>query len=374
MGDTDGRSWACNEDLRRLRTGDGTGDLGEQDGPGGPRHGPSVASGAYWAVRSLPPPEAHPPVMPIAPPRWPSLGLNLPYVEGSMDGETPRWADIAAMARAAEDAGFDAVWVSDHVGFGDPDAAWSGAWESWTLLSALAVATDRVWLGTYVTAVPYRNPALLAKMAETLDEVSGGRVVLALGAGWNEPEFAAFGFPFERRFDRFEDGLRIITSMLRTGRADHEGHLEHARGALIRPRGPRPGGLPVMVGAAAPRMLRLAAELADEWNAGMRTPAALAPLVARLDEACVAVGRDPATIRRSAEAMVAIGAEPALDDDRDRRGSWDDPLRGSPEAIAAGLRRYGDLGMDHVQVQLRPNRLESVRAFSLVVEALRAAG
>jgi alkanesulfonate monooxygenase SsuD/methylene tetrahydromethanopterin reductase-like flavin-dependent oxidoreductase (luciferase family) len=150
------------------------------------------------------------------PPPWPSLGLNLPYVEGSMDGATPRWPDVEAMARAAEDVGFDAVWVSDHVGFGDPDTGWSGAWESWTLLSALAVATDRVRLGSYVTAVPYRNPALLAKMAETLDEVSGGRVILALGAGWNEPEFTAYGFPWERRFEWFEDGLRIITSMLRT--------------------------------------------------------------------------------------------------------------------------------------------------------------
>ena len=216
-------------------------------------------------------------------PSWASLGLNLPYVEGSMDGETPRWTDIAAMARAAEAVGFDAVWVSDHVGFGDPDTGWSGAWESWTLLSALAVATERVRLGTYVTAVPYRNPALLAKMAETLDEVSGGRLVLGLGAGWNRPEFDAYGFPWERRFDRFEDGLRIITSMLRTGRADHLGRIEAVRGALAAPRGPRPGGLPVMVGAAAPRMLRLAAELADEWNAGMRTPAGLAPMVAALD-------------------------------------------------------------------------------------------
>jgi probable F420-dependent oxidoreductase len=301
----------------------------------------------------------------------PTLGLNLPYVEGSMDGATPRWTDVEAMARAAEDAGFDAVWVSDHVGFGDPAAGWSGAWESWTLLTALAVATSRVRLGTYVTAVPYRNPALLAKMAETLDEVSGGRVILGLGAGWNEPEFTAYGFPWERRFDRFEDGLRIITSMLRTGRADHEGRVESAHGALIQPRGPRPGGLPVMVGAAAPRMLRLCAELADEWNAGMRTPAALAPMAALLDEACAAIGRDPAMIRRSAEAMVAIGADASSDDDLDARGSWDDPLRGTPGQIAAGLRRYGELGMDHVQVQLRPNRLESVRAFGQVVEALR---
>jgi probable F420-dependent oxidoreductase len=308
--------------------------------------------------------------MPPLPPR-PSLGLNLPYVEGSMDGATPRWPDILAMARAAEAVGFDALWVSDHVGFGDPDAGWSGAWESWTLLSALAAATERARLGTYVTAVPYRNPALLAKMAETLDEVSGGRVILGLGAGWNEPEFRAYGFPFDRRFDRFEDGLRIITAMLRTGRADHEGRLERAHGALVRPRGPRPGGLPVMVGAAAPRMLRLAAELADEWNAGMRTPAALAPMTAALDEACAATGRDPASIRRSAEAMVEPGVAAQPDDDPEARGSWDNPLRGSPEQIAAGLRRYAALGMDHVQVQLRPNRVEGVLAFRPVVEALR---
>jgi alkanesulfonate monooxygenase SsuD/methylene tetrahydromethanopterin reductase-like flavin-dependent oxidoreductase (luciferase family) len=309
--------------------------------------------------------------MPIAPsPTRPTLGLNLPYVEGSMDGATPHWADVRAMAIEAEAAGFDAVWVSDHLGFGDPDTGWSGAWESWTLLAALAVATSRVRLGSYVTAVPYRNPALLAKMAETLDEVSGGRLVLGLGAGWNEPEFAAFGFPWERRFDRFEDGLRIITSMLRTGRADHDG-LERVRGALVRPRGPRPAGLPVMVGAAAPRMLRLCAELADEWNAGMRTPAALAPMAALLDEACAVVGRDPAMIRRSAEAMVEVGVEAAPGDDPEVRGSWDDPLRGTPAEIAAGLRRYAELGMDHVQVQLRPNRVESVRAFAPVLEGLR---
>ena len=128
-----------------------------------------------------------------------------------------------------------------------------------------------------------------------------------------------------------------------------------------------------MVGAAAPRMLRLAAELADEWNAGMRTPAGLAPMLAALEAACEVVGRDPATIRRSAEAMVEMGSTAGPDDEPDARGSWDDPLRGSPQEIAAGLRRYRDLGIDHVQVQLRPNRVESVRAFAPVIEALRAA-
>ena len=282
----------------------------------------------------------------------PSLGLNLPYVEGSMDGATPRWADILAMATAAEEMGFEAVWISDHVGFGDPEGEWSGAWESWTLLSALAVATTRVRLGTYVSAAPFRNPALLAKMAETLDEVSGGRVILGLGAGWNEPEFRAYGFPYERRFDRFEDGLRIITSMLRTGRADHEGREESARAARIQPRGPRPSGPPVMVGAAGPRMLRLTAELADEWNAGMRAPEDLAPMVAKVDAACAAVGRDPGTLARSAETLVETGAGLG------------------PEAVVARLRRYGELGIGHVQVQLRPNSIDGVRAFAPILEAI----
>ena len=154
---------------------------------------------------------AHSPRRPL------ELGVNLPYVEGAMDGRTPRWSDVLAMAQTAESMGFDAVWISDHVGFGDPAGEWSGAWESWTLLSALAASTDRVALGNYVLAVSFRNPALLAKMAETLDEISGGRVILGLGAGWNEPEYTSYGVPFDDRFRRFEDALRIVTDMLRHG-------------------------------------------------------------------------------------------------------------------------------------------------------------
>jgi probable F420-dependent oxidoreductase len=288
------------------------------------------------------------------------LGLNLPYVEGSMGGETPRWSDILAMATTADAIGMDAVWVSDHLGFGDPDGEWHGAWESWTLLSAIAASTKRVRLGTYVTAAPLRNPALLAKMAETLDEVSGGRLILGLGAGWNEPEYRAFGVPFDHRFDRFEDALRIITSLLRTGRADHEGRFAQARAARLAPRGPRPLGLPVMVGAAGPRMLRLAAELADEWNAGMRSPDELGQLIAALDEACATAGRDPATLVRSAEVLIHTPADAA---------GVDAPgLHGSPESVAAALRRYSDLGIAHLQVQLRPNTPAAVQALAPVVE------
>jgi probable F420-dependent oxidoreductase len=305
------------------------------------------------------------------PPPWPSLGLNIPFSEGSMDGETPRWSDILAMARAAEDAGFDAVWVSDHVGFGDPEGDWSGAWECWTLLSALAAATTRVRLGTYVLAMPYRNPAMLAKMAETLDEVSAGRMILGVGAGWNEPEFASYGFPWERRFDRFEEGLRIVVGMLHEGRATVDGRLERASSARLEPRGPRPGGLPVMVGAGGPRMLRLTAELADEWNAGLRTPAEFADGCAALDTALAAIGREPSSIRRSVEALVEPAGSRTLDD-RDQLGSWDHPIGGTPEEIAANLERYRELGADHIQVQVRPNRAGTVPALGPVIAALAA--
>jgi probable F420-dependent oxidoreductase len=294
------------------------------------------------------------------------LGLNMPYSEGQMAGRTPRWTDILEMARVAEDVGFDAIWVSDHVGFGDPEGDWSGAWESWTLLSALAASTDRVSLGTYVTNAPFRNPALLAKMAETLDEVSGGRVILGLGAGWNEPEFRAYGFPFEDRFDRFEDSLRIISSMLRTGIASHDGPVAQARNARLEPRGPRPMGLPIMVGAGGPRMLRLTAELADRWNGGLRTVGECAARLRAVDDACRAAGRDPKTLARSIEVLVRT--LPARDDEPPENRE----LRGTPEELAAQLQAYERLGIDELQVQLRPNTPEAVRAFRPVIDALQA--
>lgn len=292
------------------------------------------------------------------------LGLNLPYVEGSMDGRTPRWSDILTMAQMAESIGFDALWVSDHVGFGDPDGEWSGAWESWTLLSALAAATDRVHLGTYVLAMPLRNPALLAKMAETLDEISGGRVILGVGAGWNDPEFTSYGVPFDRRFTRFDDGLRIISAMLRDGRSTHDGGLIQTASARLAPRGPRPHGLPLMVGATGPRMLHLTAELADHWNGGLRSVDEVPALLDALAAACVEVGRDPATLTRSVEVLVCTGAA------RDDAPSDEREIRGSPADVAGELRRFVDLGLDHLQVQLRPNSIEGVAAFARVLDIL----
>ena len=289
------------------------------------------------------------------------LGLNLPYVEGAMDGRTPRWTDIRAMAQTAEAIGFDALWVSDHVGFGDPAGEWQGAWESWTLLSALAASTRRVALGPYVLAVPFRNPAVLAKMAETLDEVSGGRLILGLGAGWNEAEFTSYGIPFDDRFQRFEDGLRVITDMLRTGRSTLDAETTRTRSARLEPRGPRRDGLPVMVGANGPRMLRLTAELADHWNGGLRSIDEVPAQLEALDAACRGVGRTR-PITKSIEVLVRTVPTDAPPERRE--------IRGDPDSIAADLRRFADLGIDHLQVQLRPNTVEGVHAFAPIIERL----
>ena len=299
------------------------------------------------------------------------LGLNLPYSAGQMAGATPGWSDIAALARTAEDLGFDAVWISDHVGFGDPasdERAWRGAWEAWTLLSAIAAVTSRVELGTYVLCAPFRNPALLAKMAETLDEISGGRVILGLGAGWNEVEFTSYGYPFDERFGRFEDSLRIIAALLRTGRATHDGRFERARDARLEPRGPRPHGLPIMVGAGGPRMLRLTAELADRWNGSLSTLDETIEGLAALDAACVAIGRDPGTIQRSVEVLVRPGAAGRDDPPPDAK-----ELRGTTDELVATLREYAALGVAELQVQLRPNSMAGLVAFEPVIAALRAA-
>jgi alkanesulfonate monooxygenase SsuD/methylene tetrahydromethanopterin reductase-like flavin-dependent oxidoreductase (luciferase family) len=202
-------------------------------------------------------------------------------------------------------------------------------------------------------------------MAETVDEVSGGRLILGLGAGWNEIEFSTYGFPFADRFDRFEDDLRIITSMLRTGRATHDGRVEHARDARIEPRGPRPNGLPVMVGAARPRLIRLTAELADHWNGSLHSVDETRELLAAVDAACQAVGRDPASLTRSVEILVRTLPAGAEEPPRDHE------LR-SVASIVSVIREYAGLGIDELQVQFVPNIPESVEAFAPVLDALAA--
>src|SRR5215218_9114305 len=159
----------------------------------------------------------------------------------------------------------DSVWIADHLLF-EWDGQRRGIWEAWTVLSALAEATTGIELGTLVMCTAFRNSALLAKMADAVDEVSAGRLILGLGAGWHEPEFSAFGYPFDHLAGRFEDALRIVAPLLRSGAVDYQGEYERAVDCVSLPRGPRPVGPSILIGASRPRMLRLTAELADAWN------------------------------------------------------------------------------------------------------------
>ena len=188
------------------------------------------------------------------------VGLILPMSDDDAAG-TPSWAVIRDLARLAEAGGADSVWVYDHLIFRLTGQA-TGIHEAWTLLAAVAASTERVELGTIVLATSFRNPALLAKMATTLDAISGGRLILGVGCGWHEPEYRAFGYPFDHRVDRFAEALQVLAPLLREGEVTFAGAYYQAEDCLILPRGPRER-IPLLVAAKGPRMLRLTVDHAD---------------------------------------------------------------------------------------------------------------
>src|SRR5213080_182814 len=298
------------------------------------------------------------------------VGINLPTVEGTMAGKTASWADLFAFAQRAEALGFDSLWVPDHLLLTWQEQT-HGIWECWSLLAALAAVTSRVALGPLVACTAFRSPALLARMADTVDEISGGRLIVGLGAGWNGPEDRAFGSPSDHRVYRFEEALQIIVPLLRTGQVDFEGKYYQARGCELQPRGPRPGGPPVLIGAKGPRMLRLAATYADLWNAEgpMRRPEEIISLRASGDAVCAEVGRDPATLGRSASVVINLPLAQAQSGQRSSaQGQQPEPT--SPEEIAEMLRSYARNGLSHVQLWLTPNTIASLEWLTAVLRLL----
>lgn len=291
----------------------------------------------------------------------------LPDHEGLYGGAMPRWSDLRELARLGEDIGFDSLWVCDHLINHWPDGSPRGTWECWSDLAALAAVTERVELGTLVVCTAFREPSLLAKMADTVEEISGGRLILGIGAGWNEAEFRAFGYSFDRRVSRFEEALAIIHGLLREGRIDFQGEFYQVRDCELRPRGPRHQGPPLLIGSTAPRMLGLLARYGDAWNVWYswtgNIAAGVPPLAAKVDAACREAGRDPGAITRTATVYVQVGASGYAEPDVT-------PLGGSTEEIAAGLSAYADAGVSHVQVRLEPNTPAGLEAFAPVLEAL----
>ena len=316
-------------------------------------------------------------------PRPAKIGLLLPQAEGMRGPGVRGWGAVSDMARVAEDVGFDSLWLVDHLLYLlDGEDEPRGYWEVWSLLSALAAVTTRVELGTLVLAMGWRNPALLAKMADTVEEISNGRLILGLGSGYHRFEYDKFGFPFDYKVSRFEEAIRILHGLLRDGEVDFEGRFHVARECELKPRGPRPGGPPILMGTVKPRMMACMAKYADLWNAyyddthnkvdGIRR---LQPMV---DDACRSEGRDPATLERTVTVLVAdASADPWWD--KLPTDNWVEdgplvPLTGAPDTIAASLLEYVEAGIAHIQICLEPTTTATVEAFAPVLEAFTNAG
>jgi probable F420-dependent oxidoreductase len=278
----------------------------------------------------------------------------------------PRYAEVRQMAQHLEGIGLDSIWLYDHLLSRGPGKPTEGIWECWTMLSALAEATTRVGLGTVVMCTPFRNPALLAKMAATLDEVSAGRFTLGIGAGWHQPEFDAFGVPFDHRGGRFDEAIQIIAPLLREGRVDLQGRYYQAPECEILPTGPRPGGPPLLVAGKGPRMLRLTAEHADLWNTAWHAdPQSAAPRLESMRAACVAAGRDVSTL------SLTVGVTLAYSDLTDSVPA--NALTGSTEDITQALAGYAELGVSDAIVNVSPYTPAAFDRLSVSLEQYRAA-
>src|SRR3989440_5115745 len=290
------------------------------------------------------------------------IGIVLDTVEGSLKGRTPTFHDLREMAQVAEQVGLDSIWLADHLIYRFPNEAERAPWEALTMLSALAAVTTHITLGTLVVCTSFRPPAMLAKMADALDEISGGRFILGLGAGWHQPEYEAFGYPFDHLASRFDEALQIIVPLLREGHVDFQGQYYQVRNCVLRPRGPSPAGPRILIAGRRPRMLRLVARDADAWNTAWHTDTAIVKeRFESLAQACAAIGRDPATIEMTVGTEVRL--QPRKDD-----GSQDNAISGTPEEIADRLQDFASVGNSHLIVSLDAVTPDSIRQLGHIVE------
>jgi probable F420-dependent oxidoreductase len=298
------------------------------------------------------------------------IGALLPLNELDGPGGS-RWPTIRGVAVAAEDAGLDSLWVYDHLLFRVAGEEEGGPHDPLAMLAAVAAVTSRVDLGTIVLGTGFRSPGITAKMAVAIDEVSNGRLILGLGSGWHEPEYAAFGYPFDHRVGRFEEFLAVALPLVRGERVTFHGEWHHAQDAVALPPPPRstrmPGRIPILIAGKGERMLRLVARHADAWNAawfGLPTDR-FHQRRADLVTACEAEGRDPATVEIT--AGITIDAEAPAEG----RPMADNALAADVDTIARALDAWRDLDVGHLQVDLRPASTQLVDLLAAAVERHR---
>jgi probable F420-dependent oxidoreductase len=275
------------------------------------------------------------------------------------------WTEIRELAQRAESEGLDSAWVADHFHYQPPDGELQGMHESWTLLSAVAAVTERIELAPLVLCSSFRSPGLVAKMAATLDLVSGGRLILGVGAGWHDPEYEAFGFPTDHRVGRFEEWLEIVVRLLRGERVTFDGDWYQVRDAVLAPAPER--RIPILVAGNKPRMMRLVARHADAWNtAWFGLPdARLEERLHDLEAALAVEGRDGAELERTVGLIVRDpGAATEVDPD-------DVTFSGSVAELAELLAAHERLGFGHAIVILDPMTPRSVERLAEAVRLSR---
>lgn len=273
------------------------------------------------------------------------------------------------MARAAEEVGFHSIWVGDHLLYRGDGREERGPWDAWTLLGALAAVTDRVRLGPLVACVGFGPAGLLARKAAAVQEISKGRLVLGLGAGWNETEFRAFGIPFDRRAARFSEAFEIIRRLLAGERVTFEGLFEHVHDAVLLPRPLAP--VTLMVGSTGERVLQVALAHVDAWNVWYdwygNTPGGFASANDRVSRLTRDAGRQPDDVARTATVFVTID-----DGQRDRPHTQDvPPLTGSPRAIARGLAELAAAGVQEAILVVSPITERTIRTLGHTIQLLR---
>lgn len=295
---------------------------------------------------------------------------------GRPDGEhpAPTWEAIRTAATTAEQIGFDTFVFEDALLYRGTEAT-DGCWESVSIAAAVATVTSRIEFGQSVVNSPYRSPALLAKIADTIDEISNGRYILGMGAGnTDDADYQAFGFPTDKRYSRFAEAIEIVHGLLKDGQIDFSGEYWSARDAELVLRGPRPKGPPIVIAAKGPKMLRLAARFGDGWNWWTGRPheavAGLNPIVKELERACVEVGRDPDSMQRSIDIFTLDLLGLSSDSERVPNGSI---VVGSSEEIAKMLLALGELNIDEVRCDLYladtpEGMIERIEAMADVVE------
>lgn len=292
------------------------------------------------------------------------VGPLLILGENEETGAPRSYRELRKLALSAEAGGVDTIWIYDHLLYHFDEKEPQGVWEGWTIWSALAEATSRVELGALVLCTAFRNPAVLAKMAITLDEVSDGRVILGLGAGWHKPEFEAFGLQFERKVDQFEEAVEIIAPLVREGVVDFQGVFHQAKNCRMLPAPKR--RLPLLIASKQPRMMRLAAKHADAWNTAWHGHVeSTEERIAALHRACEQEGRDPETLDITAGVNIAfteLGSPPEGSNDRMRY------ITGTVSDVAKAMRAYGERGVKQLMVNVSPHTPTGMQSLGQAVQ------